>query len=101
VKATEIIELINHESFEVVEADGYQLLAMAMLERALLDVYAIRFSNETEQLLQRTRSRALDWFLVDRSGFTFSMVCDLLGVERDRMLAKVKAHIEGKHVSTI
>lgn len=101
MKATEIIELINDHMFEVVEADGYQLLAMAMLERALLDVYAIRFSNETEQLLNRTRSKALEWFLVDKSGFTFSMVCDLLGVERDRMLLKVKQYIERQHVSRI
>lgn len=91
MKPADLINEINDEIIETIKLDGYQVLAVHVLRRALLDVSANEpLASETVQGLRRARSDALDWFLVDKHGFTFTLVCDLLGVDRAATLHKIK-----------
>ena len=95
MSTADLINQINDEIFEPVKFDEYQVLAINVLRRALLDVFAEPLAAETEQELGRVRSEALSWFLVDKkAGFTFKLVCDLLEIDRGVTLQRVKRWIE-------
>jgi hypothetical protein len=94
VKAADLINEINEEIVETVRYDGYQILAINVLRRALIDVVATEpLASETQHGVRRVRSEALDWFLVDKPGFTFTLVCDLLHMDRGETLEKIKRWI--------
>ncbi len=100
MKATELIDEIHRELYEPQRATGDQLLAVGVLRRALMDVFAVAISTESERELNQTEREALSWFFTDKDkGFTFGMVCEILELDRDYALRRVKTWIESEGVN--
>ena len=73
---------------------GEQSLAYAVLHRALRDLTGSMTSCESDDVLEIWRQKAIDWFLVDDvSGYTFTQVCEALGLDRQWALKLIKHKI--------